>query len=79
MLCDAKVRYGRERAAAKVFDVVEEEEGEGGSSVDPPPGPETLFDEPCLGACCRRNCRAFARAFSCVRTKWARFYRYTVS
>lgn len=72
MLWDAKVRYGRERAAARVLDVVEDEAEEGTvgeSGVGIPTAPDILFEEPCLGACCRRNWRAFARAFSCVRTK----------
>jgi len=76
MLCEAKVKYGRERAAASVLDVVAEDAEEGGCVLvgevgvaAPPTDPDTLWEEPCLGACWRRNCRAFARAFSCVRTK----------
>ena len=82
MLWEAKVKYGRESAAARVLEVVADEAEDAwfvvvGDPVvaDPPITPATICDEPCLGACCRRNCKAFARAFSCVRTKWARFYR----
>lgn len=70
MLWEVKVREGRERAAAHTLEledvaafvvvVGEEEEG------------ALLW--PCFGAC-RCSCRAFARAFSWVRTKYARFWR----
>lgn len=81
ILWDAKVRYGRERAAARVLDVEEEEAEEGGfvavgdvGVAELPTAPVVAFcDEPFFGACWRRNCRAFASAFSCVRTKWAKF------
>jgi hypothetical protein len=85
ILWDVKERYGNERAAARVFDVVEEEAEDGwfvtvgDGRIDPPTAPEMLFEEPCLGVCCRRSCRAFARAFSCVRTKWAKFCRKDIS
>jgi len=77
MLCEAKVRYGRERAAARVLDVVAEEAEEGGFVVVgdigvvawAPTEPDMLGEGPCLGACWRRSWRAFARAFSWVRTK----------
>lgn len=82
ILCEAKVKYGRERAAARVLDVVEEDAEDGGFVVvgdpgiaDPPTAPDTPCDDPFLGVCCRRNCRALASAFSCVRTKWAKFCR----
>ncbi len=62
MLCEAKVKYGRERAAASVLDVVAEEAEEGGCvlvgdvGVAPPPtAPDTLCDAACLGVCWRRN------------------------
>ena len=79
MLWDAKLRYGRERAAARVLDVVVEDAeewfvvvGEPGV-LGMPTAPDILFDCPCFGACCRRSCSALARAFSCVRTNCARF------
>ena len=80
MLCEAKVRYGKESAAARVLDVVADEAEDGGfvavgdpGIAGPPTTPDILVEEPCLGVCCRRNWRAFARAFSWVRTKWAKF------
>jgi hypothetical protein len=70
------VRYGRERAAARVLEVVEDDADDGGlvavgddGTIEPP---TALDNEPCLGFCWRRNCKAFASAFSWVRTKWAR-------
>ena len=82
ILWEANVRYGRESAAASVLDVVVEEADDGRFVVvgdagitDPPTAPAILCDEPFLGSCCRFSCRAFASAFSCVRTKWARFCR----
>jgi hypothetical protein len=69
MLCDANVRYGRERAAASVFGVADwfEVVGDAGTS-----GPFTnaavLCDEPCLDVPVRLSCSAFARAFSM--TSW---------
>jgi hypothetical protein len=53
--CAVKERYGRERASARVM--VEEAVG----VVADWAGPFLLR--------CRCNCRAFARFFSCVRTK----------
>lgn len=78
---DAKSRLGRESAEARVFEVVFEEAEEGwfvivGDTGDSP----TTFGRgvPFLGACCRLSCKAFANAFSCVRTKWARFWKYAL-
>ena len=69
-----KVREGSERAAAQTLD--EEEvgglEGAGGEFG------EVGVAWPCLGAC-RCSCRAFARAFSWVRTKYAKFWSQSVS
>lgn len=68
--CEVKVSEGRERAAAQTLD--DEDADEGGLA-----GP--LGDEgeamawPFLGFCLC-SCRAFARAFSCVRTKYAKFW-----
>ena len=71
MLWLAKLRYGRERAAARVLDVnVEDADGTLLMLVVlvlfgiPPTAPDMLFDCPCLGACCFFSCRALARAFS---------------
>jgi predicted urease superfamily metal-dependent hydrolase len=57
ILWDAKVRYGRERAAASVLDVVEEDAEEGGvvavgevGTAAPPTAPVTLCEEPFLGS-----------------------------
>ena len=76
------MRYGRDKAAAKALDVAEDGTEEGWLAgvgdpgiTDPAVGPEMLWDVPCFGPCCLRSCSAFASAFSCVRTKWARFYR----
>ncbi len=62
ILWEAKVRYGRERAAASVFDVEEDEADEGGFVVmgdadtpELPTAPEALCDDPFLGACWRRS------------------------
>jgi len=62
ILCEAKVKYGRESAAAKVLEVVADEAEHGWfvvvgdpSIVEPPAAPGILCDEPCLGACCRLN------------------------
>jgi hypothetical protein len=60
------VRDGRDKAAAQTL----EEEFEGVAVVGEVG--ETTAAWPFRGAC-RCNCRAFARAFSCVRTKYARF------
>jgi hypothetical protein len=61
------VRDGSERAAAQTLEVEDvfalEDVGDDCEAVG-------LW--PCLGAC-RCNCRAFASAFSWVRTKYARF------
>lgn len=60
MLCDAKVKYGSESAAASVFDVDEEEAAEvvvvgdrGGAGL--PTAPDCEDEGACLGACWRRN------------------------
>jgi hypothetical protein len=62
ILWDAKVRYGRDRAAASVLDVVEDDAEEGRfvvvgdcGTVDPPTAPGTACDEPFLEACWRRS------------------------
>lgn len=79
-LWDVKFRVPRDRAAARVPDVEEEVAGRSGNvgeeadkalaGID-----ETLCDAPCRGEFCLRNCKAFASAFSCVRTKLASCYR----
>lgn len=61
--CEEKLRYGRERAAAIVLEVEEEEVG-GGEVLAA--GMVVTFCEPR-----RCSCSALARAFSCVRTKYA--------
>lgn len=76
---DVKLNEARDRAAARPL---EEESGGGVLGGDD----ATWLDEiyvlsvllielvrPSLGGC-RRSCKAFARAFSCVRTKLARCY-----
>lgn len=68
MLWEANVRYGRERAAASVLDVVEEDADDawfvvvGDAGTTEPP--TALGNEPYLGFCWRRSCKAFASAFS---------------
>lgn len=66
--CDVKVREGRDSAAAQTL----EEEDAGGLAGPVGEIGEVVVPWPCLGAC-RCSWRAFARAFSCVRTKYARF------
>lgn len=61
---DVKVSDGRDRAAAHTLDVEEDELVPVGEDI------ELLW--PWRGAC-RCNCKAFASAFSWVRTKYARF------
>lgn len=74
IFCEAKPRVPSERAAAKVLDV-----DVLGVEVWLLPiwvgeaFPARLLACPVLGAW-RRNCRAFASAFSCVRTNCARFW-----
>ncbi len=62
MLCEAKVKYGRERAAASVLDVVADEAEDGWfvvvgdpGTADDPTAPDILFEGPCLGTCWRRS------------------------
>ena len=61
ILWDAKVRYGRDRAAANVLDVVEDdaEEGEfvlvGDCGIPEPPTAPGTACEPFFEACWRRN------------------------
>ncbi len=75
------MRYGRESAAARVLEVEVDEDGwlvigePGTAGVPTAPDILELVEGAFLGVCCRRSWRALARAFSCVRTKWARFYR----
>ena len=66
IFCDVNFNAPKDRAEANVNDVEEKE-------------PPELGEEP-VGCCgvpafldWRRSCRAFASAFSCVRTKLARF------
>jgi hypothetical protein len=59
-----------DRAAASVLEVDDDVDGRSGAVGDWGIETElTLCDEPCLEGICLRNCSAFARAFSCVRTK----------
>lgn len=85
MLCEAKLKDGRDKADAIVLDVVIADEAVDGDVDDAvvgevgvvvlPTAPDRLFDTPCFGACCFRSWRALARFFSCARTKLARFCR----
>lgn len=62
------MRDGRDKAAAQTLEADEEFEGVAVvGEIGEVTGTWTF-----LGPC-RCNCRAFARAFSCVRTKYARF------
>jgi hypothetical protein len=64
---DVKVREGSDKAAAQTLD----EEDEGGLAGSPGDvGEVTAW--PFFGFC-RCSCKAFASAFSCVRTKYAKF------
>ena len=63
IVCDVKVREGRDKAAAQTLD--EEEGGLAGPVGD---DGEAVVAWPFLDAC-RCSWRAFASAFSCVRTK----------
>jgi hypothetical protein len=66
--CEVNVSEGRDRAAAQTLD----DEDEGGLAG--PPGEEgEVMPWPFFGFW-RCNCRAFASAFSCVRTKYAKFW-----
>lgn len=58
MLCEANVKYGRERAAARVLEVEDEEAEEGGlvtvgeaGTIELPTAPEMLGEGPCFGVC----------------------------
>ena len=77
-LWEVKFKVPRERAAANVLDVEDDVEGRSGRVGDVERATvetdETLWEEPCRGTLCRLNCSAFARAFSCVRTKLASCY-----
>lgn len=80
MLCDAKLSVPKENAAAKALDEEEDDDADeenGGLWYVPiKDGEVSLCGAagcPGLGAC-RRSCSAFAKAFSCVRTKCAKFY-----
>ncbi len=70
-----KLREPRESAAASVLDVDVAVDGRSGmvGEVDRATveTAETLWEDPCRGTLCRLNWSAFARAFSCVRTKLA--------
>lgn len=72
-LWEVKFRDPRDRAAARELDVEEEVEGRSGRVLveELVGSDETLWEGPCRGAVCRRNCKALARAFSCVRTNVA--------
>jgi hypothetical protein len=63
------VREGSDRAAAHTLEV---EDVLGVELVGEAVGDAGTVPATCFGAC-RCNCRAFAKAFSCVRTKYARF------
>jgi hypothetical protein len=64
---EVNVREGRDRAAAQTLD----EEDEGGLA-GPPGDVGEVTAWPFFGFW-RCSCRAFASAFSCVRTKYAKF------
>lgn len=73
ILAVLKLNEPRENAAARA----EEVEG-----ADREPGKEVwvgdaspIFEPEATFGACRRSCSAFARAFSWVRTKYARFWR----
>jgi hypothetical protein len=68
MVWDVKVSEGRERAAAHTLGV----EDTGGFDVGVGEDGERAGFWPCFGVC-RCSWRAFARAFSWVRTKYAKF------
>lgn len=70
---EVNVSEGSESAAAQTL---EEEAG----GLEGPVGDvgERELVCPCLGAC-RCNCRALASAFSCVRTKYAKFYSTSIN
>jgi len=70
MACEVKVSEGSDKAAAHTLEVEVEDEGGLAGPVDEEGEVALLW--PSLGDC-RCSCRAFASAFSCVRTKYARF------
>ena len=65
---DVKFKAPKDNAAARVEEVEENVEDGGDATVGEVGGNAFLEGW-------RLSCRAFARAFSCVRTKLARFYR----
>jgi hypothetical protein len=65
---EVKVREGSERAAAQTL----EEEDAGGLAGPVGDEGEATVGCPCFGACLC-NWSALASAFSCVRTKYAKF------
>jgi hypothetical protein len=68
--CEVKVREGSDRAAAQTLDDDDADEG----GLEGPLGDEgEVMAWPFLGFC-RCSWRALARAFSCVRTKYAKFW-----
>ena len=74
LLCEVKFSDPNESAEARALVVEEEVEGRSGTVGDRGTWTEpTLWEAP-WRAGCRRNCRALARAFSCVRTNEARCY-----
>lgn len=71
MLWDVKLRAPKDKAAAIVLEVEEDVEGLSGTVGDIGTETEPTLCEGPWRAGCRRNCRAFAKAFSWVRTKLA--------
>jgi len=72
MVWDANVSDGSDRAVAHTLEV--EDAGALDADADVGEDGERAVVWPCLGLC-RCSWRAFARAFSWVRTKYARFWR----
>jgi hypothetical protein len=73
-LCEAKFRDPKDKAAASVLDVDDDVAGRSGMVVGEVDSAtvetdETLWEDPWRMVFCLRNCKALARAFSCVRTK----------
>ena len=70
MLWDAKFKYGKDSAAARVLAVEDDVAAKAWLEAAGDPGSlETLCDAPSRGPFWRRSCKALAKAFSCVRTK----------